>query len=170
MSATTAIAIAGPLLGLAGLALAAWSLHVEGKRQRELASDARRYEARATVYVDALTHLHGVVSDMQIASPLADVYGDEVQRQRRLQDSFSDEQRTERWRVQMEEGTRLKARLAAFGSHAVRAAFAAVLDAEQHFADAYPHDVDGLDVAVGKAELALQAFESAIRDELAPLL
>lgn len=167
--AALAAAIGGSAIGLAGIGLTWRNSAKEREHQRLLVAEERVWDACTTTYLDLLVALGRMLRDMEGANPIAaDTLEREALTSRRISDEITDAQRIEELQVARRERLELKARLAAFGSVAVREATDEFFAAEDHFSDLWTQQdaYDELDQAVMDARKAFAKVESLVRSEL----
>jgi hypothetical protein len=168
-AAALAAAAGGSAVGLAGIALTWWNGTRDREHQRLLVAEERVYDAAATTYLDLLTSLRRIFREMEGAHPVsvAEMSRESLQRDR-ISEAMTPEQRIKQLVASREEQLRLDARLATFGSGAVRDATQEFFAAEERFSDnfANPDGYEELDQAWADARKTLAKVESLVRDEL----
>ena len=130
-----AATIGGSVVALAGIGLTGWNAAKDRRHQRQLAGEARVYEARAKTYVDLLATLARMLREMEGAHPESQAAMTREARQRqRITEVRSKEEGLKELLAHRDERLRLEAQLIAFGSVAVRDATKAFYAAEDAFA------------------------------------
>ena len=164
-----AASISGAVVGVAGIAFAAWNGREERSHGRALAREARFNERRADVYLRSLRFLHKEMRELEGANPMSHSEMHPAAREHdRLAEAGTPEEQRERWRRNRDVRLEVVAEVTAFGSPEVLALVTEFLDAQEAFGEAwrFSGDPTPLDEAVGRAMRALRGLDEQVRIEL----